>query len=862
MKKRIYEYDIIRTIATFSVVIVHITAIGIVGFEQYSPHSLLTIFINRMLKYTTPVFIYLAGALIYQSYRNKPYKYLPFLRSRFKRIIIPYALVSLMYYLLLTYMTQGVLSMKTFSTQLLTGSAQYHLYFIPIIIQMYLLTPVFLFLKEKVALKYLMPALAIVSYISTLMMKFQYSDRIFFKFMIPFTLGLYFGDQILDGLKSLGKKVYVIIVITVGVGFYYAYEFVHYFYGEPSLETLRDTGWFFYCILSLFVLTYIAVPLVKKDRLRKSCSHISKISYYIYLLHPLFLALSEKIINRFGITSTSVRMVFHLAFVIIISTVVAHIVYKVLQWNIYKHYKRLDKKYQLIIATVLILFLSVGSVFSYNVLVDKGYLVSVESKMLSKDIEKQQALYHKTDYVYENAAYGFKFYHSNFEVDDTNETILTKFHNEDTVVDVYYENLDGVTDSSKSYTNYSNMYVVDGDFVKVTQDEFILYKDNQIRLLAWERPTLLYVENDKNYYSSIDIIKSNQEVYNIYIRSNKPIEIIDYLARLEIVEKNESTKLKSRVIERKDNKNINDQTKAFYQTEFLDDKKISWGIFDPRVPANGLTPVKEIEDNVGYDFKYILHYSNLDTYINMNYYHSIYEANKVFEYTLQTSEYYNPDKNTTFRLLNGEYDQELIDFASALKDLDGPVLFRLNNEMNGDWCLYNSFFYQKDASLYIAMWHHIYEVFENVGANNVLWVFNPNEKDLPPYKWNHYLNYFPGEEYVDIIGVTGYNTGDYYPGEVWRGFKEIYDDFMPEYDRTFVGYPFMITEFGSSTFGGNKEEWMQEMFEVIDGYNFKAAIYWNSVDKDVTDSTKEARIYRFNDDEAILKIFLEYLKKY
>ena len=48
--------------------------------------------------------------------------------------------------------------------------------------------------------------------------------------------------------------------------------------------------------------------------------------------------------------------------------------------------------------------------------------------------------------------------------------------------------------------------------------------------------------------------------------------------------------------------------------------------------------------------------------------------------------------------------------------------------------------------------------------------------DYPPLKWNSHVSYYPGNKYVHIIGLTGYNTGTYYKdltGERWRSFTEI-----------------------------------------------------------------------------------------
>ena len=69
----------------------------------------------------------------------------------------------------------------------------------------------------------------------------------------------------------------------------------------------------------------------------------------------------------------------------------------------------------------------------------------------------------------------------------------------------------------------------------------------------------------------------------------------------------------------------------------------------------------------------------------------------------------------------------------------------------------------RDCSTYVELYRYLYSIFEEEGANkNTLWVWNPNEKSFPNFCWNYADNYYPGDEYVDIVGLTGYNTGDYY----------------------------------------------------------------------------------------------------
>ena len=117
--------------------------------------------------------------------------------------------------------------------------------------------------------------------------------------------------------------------------------------------------------------------------------------------------------------------------------------------------------------------------------------------------------------------------------------------------------------------------------------------------------------------------------------------------------------------------------------------------------------------------------------------------------------------------------------------------------------------------------------------------------------------YYPGDEYVDVIGLTAYNTGTYYPGETWTEFDELYDGLYAEYMRLY-DKPMMITEFASSSVGGNKANWIKNMFNHIGKYkNIKVAIWWDGADWD--EHGNVARPYYIDETRDLLDIFREYL---
>ena len=146
-----------------------------------------------------------------------------------------------------------------------------------------------------------------------------------------------------------------------------------------------------------------------------------------------------------------------------------------------------------------------------------------------------------------------------------------------------------------------------------------------------------------------------------------------------------------------------------------------------------------------------------------------------------------------------------------------------------------------------------------MGVKNLIWIWNPNEGSFPNFKWNHMLMYYPGDEYVDVIGLTAYNTGTYYAsvGESWQEFTTLYDGIYSEYQERF-SQPMMITEFSCAKVGGDKRTWTKNMFRKIKEYDrIKVAIWWSCTDFDNT-TGEISRDYRIDD---VLDIFKEELKK-
>lgn len=495
--------------------------------------------------------------------------------------------------------------------------------------------------------------------------------------------------------------------------------------------------------------------------------------------------------------------------------------------------KKSKKIVKIIFIVVIILFIG----FVYKGYKDKSFAESVGN-------------------VYTNNCFGYTYaYEDGFECDLSMEKVKTTFKSNDMEIDIFYDDFNNTFNNSRTLTNYGNEHIKDNEYVDVKVNKTVYRFFYKIKVLGWERKKLASIDNDKNYYLCMQYIKNKNEVYTVMMKSTNPVEYKDMINRLSFLKnKNGSIddlnfdKLKPKAIPE-----IETQIGKYYYETFTDDKPMKWGIFYPLACRGDFDSLKNLEKEIGCKFEVLLDYKAINHSPNTQLFDM---EDRVVEYTLQVL----GDNNNPiimYELLDGKYDDKINEYAEDIKKSKNIVLFRLNNEMNGDWCSYCAWFTQTDTTIYKEVWKYIYNKFKENEVDNILWVWNPNWGDFPAFKWNHYLNYFPGEEYVDIIGVTGYNTGTYYEHETWRTFEEIYDPMMEEY-RKYFDYRFMITEFGCNSYGGDKSKWINDMMKKIKKYNFDIAIWFSGTDYDADGNP--ARIYTIDETKETIKSFRDGLK--
>ncbi|HHB78112.1 MAG TPA: T9SS type A sorting domain-containing protein [Saprospiraceae bacterium] len=135
-----------------------------------------------------------------------------------------------------------------------------------------------------------------------------------------------------------------------------------------------------------------------------------------------------------------------------------------------------------------------------------------------------------------------------------------------------------------------------------------------------------------------------------------------------------------------------------------------------------------------------------------------------------TGTYYADDQKRDFKRLMDPTDTlhdkwlaELDDIADVLgqfQERDITVLWRPFSDMNGDWFWWGADSLRAPEDFH-HLWQFTYDYLTNVKKlNNLLWVFSINQSKIltnRPSFWLRGDTYFPGEEYVDIVGITLFN---------------------------------------------------------------------------------------------------------
>lgn len=192
----------------------------------------------------------------------------------------------------------------------------------------------------------------------------------------------------------------------------------------------------------------------------------------------------------------------------------------------------------------------------------------------------------------------------------------------------------------------------------------------------------------------------------------------------------------------------------------------------------------------------------------------------------------HPEQDSLFNLpsiLAGKHDAYIRQFAQDAAAYGHPFIVRLDPEMNGWW---EGPFSESDQNgnplngnargQFVLAWRHVHDLVAPI-ARNIAWHWCPNPVDPNPNSASptnaaRLANFYPGDDYVDIVGADVYNKG----GSSWLSFQQCIEGDGANYGNTWAAInaiaptkPWLLGEIGCTAIGGDKAAWIVDAFKTI-----------------------------------------------
>jgi hypothetical protein len=158
-------------------------------------------------------------------------------------------------------------------------------------------------------------------------------------------------------------------------------------------------------------------------------------------------------------------------------------------------------------------------------------------------------------------------------------------------------------------------------------------------------------------------------------------------------------------------------------------------------------------------------------------------------------------------LINHVYDEALIAWAKEARECGTSLLAEFGTEVNGSWFPWNGLYYgggktdgygdpdyPDGPEIFRDAYRHIIDLCNQQGCDNITWFFHLDDYDYPEEWWNSPVYYYPGDDYIDWIGVSVYG-----PFEQWDDYispKDLVSNAYNKMVEVSVNKPYAVLEFG------------------------------------------------------------------
>lgn len=313
------ELSFANVLCCLLVIFIHVNSEAISTLDKTSIWYAISFCLWQASSFAVYAFIFLSGI---KQFLKTDIKISDFYKKRLLKIVLPYIIWVIIYYSYDIYMGIERFNIKNLLYYIYSGDYIGHFYFVIIIVQYYILMPLWVKLYKMANPKVMILVSFIISALSWKILPsyidFRFFDRLFTSYIFFWTLGAYIGinyEKTKEIFIKYKNVIYVIFTLTLAcsIGFLYVtgVNNIYYSFNEYIMMTYRIVA-----VIFLFTLSLSRVNKICEKRFVKL---LDMSSYNIYLSHLLVQKHTIFLLNTYAIWRISQRMFFRSASVYVIS---------------------------------------------------------------------------------------------------------------------------------------------------------------------------------------------------------------------------------------------------------------------------------------------------------------------------------------------------------------------------------------------------------------------------------------------------------------------------------------------------------------------------------------------------------------
>jgi hypothetical protein len=157
---------------------------------------------------------------------------------------------------------------------------------------------------------------------------------------------------------------------------------------------------------------------------------------------------------------------------------------------------------------------------------------------------------------------------------------------------------------------------------------------------------------------------------------------------------------------------------------------------------------------------------------------------------------------TLASIVAGAHDDALRGLARVLADYGKPVYLRFAHEMNASWYPWGTGNGNTPAQ-YVAAWRHVRGILSRSTGVHAWWVWSP-EAVSSANAAVPLSAFYPGDDAVDFVGLTGYRTANSRQSDAWQTYHTTLTALAAVTSK-----PVILAEIGAA--GARKAEWLASL---------------------------------------------------